>query len=315
LLARLGRYLAREGGELVTAAGDDAAVWQPPLGRAVVTTTDSLVEGVHFSLPLSVTGAVDLGWRLLAVSLSDIAAMGAVPGPAFIAISVPGAWPVAWVEGIYQGIAECAAGFDVPVAGGNISASPAAVLTSTCLGSVDSQHHLLRNGAAAGDQLAVTGPLGAAAATLRADALTGEGPGQWAAAARPSPRVEAGQVLVACGVHQALDISDGLFVDTGRLLQLADCPGLLIDAAQVPAAPGVRERWPREWLGVVGGGEDYELAFAAPPAVMQRAMRALGAAGLAPAIIGRFDHGEGLRVMLDGEEVPPPESGHQHFQA
>lgn len=313
LLARLRPFLAVEGGELVTAAGDDAAVWQPALGHAVVTTTDSLVEGIHFTLPLTATTAVDLGWRLLAVSLSDLAAMGAVAGPAFISLAVPAEWPVAWIEALYQGVAECGAQSAVAVAGGNISASPAAVLTSICLGTVESHRVLRRAGSRAGDQLAVTGPVGTAAAVLRSGSTGGAVPAEWALSSRPAPRLDAGQQLARGGVCVATDISDGLFVDSGNLLAGASCNGLLIDAGAIPVAAGVRERWPREWLEIAGGGEDYELAFSAPAAVMQLALRSLEASGLEPAVIGRFDDGHGLRVAADGEEAAPPASGHRHF--
>ena len=313
LRALLRPFLAVGSGDLVTGVGDDAAVWQPPLGQAIVTTTDSLSEGIHFTVPLSVRGAVDLGWRLLAISLSDIAAMGAFAGPAFISLAVPGHWPVAWIEGLYQGIAECGAQHNVAIAGGNLSGAASAVLTSVCLGAVDSRHLLRRHGARAGDQLAVTGTVGTAAAVLRAQASGAEVP-NWAPSGRPSPRLAAGQWLAANQVTVALDISDGLFIDSARLLEGAGCPGLLIEAAAIPVAAGLRERWPREWLEVAGGGEDYELAFAAPPARMRRALKALSELGLAPAVIGVFDAGDGLRVTTAGVEALPPGSGHQHFR-
>ncbi|MDQ6747079.1 MAG: AIR synthase related protein, partial [Candidatus Dormibacteraeota bacterium] len=137
LLQRLWPRLNHDHPDMVVGPGDDGAAWQPPAGQAVVTTTDSMVEGAHFVTPLEADAAVDLGWRLLAVSLSDLAAMGASAGPAFISLSLPPGWPLAWVEAIYQGLAECATRFSAPLAGGNISASSAAVLTSTCLGAVD----------------------------------------------------------------------------------------------------------------------------------------------------------------------------------
>jgi thiamine-monophosphate kinase len=289
-------------------------VWQTAPGHAVVATTDSLVEGSHFTVPLSRDDAVDLGWRLLAVSLSDIAAMGAAAGPAFISLAVPGGWPLAWIEGLYRGIAECGARFGVAIAGGNVSASGTAVLTSFCLGTVDRDRVLRRRGARAGDQLAVTGPVGTAAAVLRARGGAEQVPGGWAGSARPSPRLEAGRLLAATGVRVAMDISDGLFIDSGRLLEAAGCTGLVIDAAAIPVAEGVRERWPDHWLEVAGGGEDYELAFVAPPALMRDALRALAGTGMEPAVIGRFDAGQGLRLAGVGGEGPPPGSGHEHFR-
>ena len=315
LLQRLRPVLASDGGAMVVGAGDDAAVWQPPLGQAIVVTTDSLAEGAHFTVPLDAPGAADLGWRLLAVSLSDLAAMGARPGPAFISLALPPSWPVAWVEAMYQGLAECAARFDVDLAGGNITAAPAAVLTSTCVGSVDSQELLRRDGAEAGWQLAATGSVGAAAARIRAAAEGQDPDPAWEQAARPIPRLTAGQVLVEAGVRVAMDISDGLYLDAGRLMGEADAEGLLIDAAAIPVAPGIRERWPADWTAVVGGGEDYELLFAAEPIDMDRALRSLADAEVPAVVIGVFDDRAGLRVLVGEEEVPPPAPGHQHFAA
>ena len=315
LLARLHPFLALEGGQVVVGAGDDAAVWQPPLGRAVVVTTDSLAEGVHFTLPLDPARAVDLGWRLLAVSLSDLAAMGARPGPAFISLALPAPWPVAWVEAIYQGLAECAARFEVPIAGGNMTESAAALLTSTCVGSVEPGEALLRRGARAGWDLAVTGSLGAAAAALRAAAAGQDPDPAWRAAARPIPRVEAGQALLDAGIRVAIDVSDGLYADARRLLAPDGPTGLLIEADALPAAAGVRRRWPRDWQAVVGGGEDYELLFAGPHPVMERARQRLAALDLAATVIGRFDGGAGVRVRVAGNETAPPAAGHEHFSA
>lgn len=314
LLERLSPWLTHGEGLLV-GPGDDAAVWQPPPGHAVVSTIDSLVEGVHFVAPLVDNAAIDLGWRLLAVSLSDIAAMGAEAGPAFISLALPPGWPVAWVELLYQGLAECSAQFGAPIAGGNVSAAATAVLTSTCLGSVDPGHVLRRGGALEGWRLALSGPVGAAAAVRAASGSESAGRQEWRMSSRPSPRLEAAAELVRSGVTVAIDVSDGVFRDAQRLLDASGNSGLLVDGAALPVATGIRERWPRTWAEVVGGGEDYELLFAAAPAVMAGACAALTAAGLEPAVIGAFDTGAGLRLLIDGVETSPPRSGHEHFRA
>lgn len=313
LLGRLAPWLSH-GDALVVGPGDDAAVWQPPLGQAVVTTTDSLVEGVHFTVPLEGNAAIDLGWRLMAVSLSDLAAMGATAGPAFISLALPAEWPVAWVESLYEGLAECATRFGAPLAGGNVSSARTAVLSSTCLGSVEPDVALRRGAAREGWQLALTGAVGAAAAVRAAGREGTEVRSEWRASGRPVPRLEAGRMLVRSGVEVAIDISDGVFRDAARLLALADCSGLLIDADALPVAPGIRDRWPRGWAEVAAGGEDYELLFAAPAGVMPRACSALHATGLEPAVIGGFDRGLGLRLLLEGVETEPPRSGHEHFR-
>ncbi|MFN2465309.1 MAG: thiamine-phosphate kinase [Candidatus Dormibacteria bacterium] len=314
LLQRLVPWLSDGTPALLVGPGDDAAVWQPPPGHALVTTTDSLVEGSHFLTPLCDNAAADLGWRLLAVSLSDLAAMGAAPGPVVISLALPSAWPVSWVEAIYRGLAECAAQFAAPLVGGNISAAASAVLSSTCVGVVEPSLVLRRDGAQAGWHLALTGPVGAAAAALRARASGGAIQQAWRTAARPVPRLQAGAVLARSGVRVAMDVSDGLFVDAGRLLQAAACSGLVLEASGLPVAPGIRDRWPSEWLRVAGGGEDYELLFAGPEDVVSRACDALRATGMTPAVIGAFDSGDGLRWREDGHEKAPPAGGHEHFR-
>jgi thiamine-monophosphate kinase len=314
LLERLHPWLTHGAPGLVVGPGDDAAVWQPPLGHAIVTTTDSLVEGRHFLTPLAGNAAVDLGWRLLAVSLSDLAAMGAAAGPAVISLALPPEWPVAWVEALYQGLAECGAQFDAPISGGNISAAATAVLTSTCVGSLDPSQLLRRAGAEPGWVLAVTGAVGAAAASLQSVRAGADIEESWRGAARPVPRLEAAPLLVRAGIRVAVDVSDGLFVDAGRLLHGAPGCGLLFDGEAIPVAAGIRERWPREWMGVAGGGEDYELLFAGPEAQVARGCAALRAIGLTPAVIARFDNGPGVRVRDGGEERPAPASGHEHFR-
>lgn len=314
LLVRLQPWLDHAAPGLVVGPGDDAAVWQPPLGHAIVTTTDSLVEGTHFLTPLAGNAAVDLGWRLLAVSLSDLAAMGAAAGPAVVALALPPAWPVAWVEALYQGLAECAAQFGAPLSGGNISAAATAVLTCTCVGSLDPSQLLRRAGAEPGWLLAVTGIVGAAAASRHAVRSGAEIEEAWRGAARPVPRLEAAPLLLGAGIRVAMDVSDGLFVDAGRLLDGASASGLLFDGEAIPVAAGIRERWPRQWLQVAGGGEDYELLFAGPEGQVARGCAALRAVGLVPAVIARFDSGPGVRVRDGGEEKAAPPSGHEHFR-
>jgi thiamine-monophosphate kinase len=181
------------------------------------------------------------------------------------------------------------------------------------VGSLDPAEALRRDGAGPGWQLAVTGMVGAAAAALRVAVSGEEADPAWRRAARPIPRVEAGQALLAAGVRVAIDVSDGLYADAARLLTPGGPGGLVIDAGSIPAAPGIRRRWPREWQVVVGGGEDYELLFGAGLREMARARAALAELDLDVTVIGTFDRGPGLRLLVDGAEGPPPASGHVHF--
>ena len=328
LLDLIRPYLAAPGslagGELTIGAGDDAAAWEPPPMRAVVTTTDSLVEEVHFHRPADATAAADVGWKLLAVSYSDLAAMAALPGPAFISLALPASWPVAWVEAMYREMARLCEEQGGGLAGGNITSAPAAVLTSVCLGVAAPSELLRRTGARPGWTLAVTGRLGGAAAALRLahdpDAIPRLGdaastaPETWRRRLRrPEPRLAAGRVLAGAAIGVALDISDGLYIDAGRLLDGHSAGGLLIDADALPVEVGLKQAWPAAWPDLVGGGEDYELLFAGEPDVVGRACDALRAMGLAAAAIGVFDAGDGVRVRRGGEERPAPGVGHLHF--
>lgn len=313
-------YLSADAPGLLVGPGDDAAVWQPRPGYAVVATTDSLVEDVHFHLlPGDLEFNTDLGWKLLAVSLSDLAAMGARPGPSFLALALAPAWPVADLEALYQGLADCARVHAAGLAGGNLSAAATSVLTSTCLGEVEPVAMLQRQGAQVGWQIAVTGRLGGAAAALRVSEATATADGEVRAAAawtrrlrRPQPRLVAAAALVKAGVTVCLDISDGLYIDLARILGAG--LGAVLNTGVLPLEPGVREAFPGSWAEVAGGGEDYELLFAGPAAVVARACRAVGSGGLEATTIGAVDAGPGVRLRgADGLEVPAPSTGHQHF--
>lgn len=311
-------YLVAPGGAMAgtleLGAGDDAALWRPGADGAVAVTTDSLVEDVHFRRPEDNSAAQDLGWKLLAISYSDLAAMGARPGPAFISLSLPSEWEVEWVDAVYQGMAELVAAHGGGLAGGNITAARVAVLTSSCLGELDAAMAMRRSGTAPGWLLAVTGDVGGAAAALRSEGQI-DGDEAWRRRlARPQPRLDAGATAAKLGIGVAIDVSDGLFADAARLLGGGgQATGLSIDAAAIPVAPGIREAWPQDWLEVAGGGEDYELLLAGPPQVLNPAVEAIAAAGTPTRVIGGFDSGAGVRVWVDGEEQPAPEVGHQHF--
>ncbi|MHB8508398.1 MAG: thiamine-phosphate kinase [Candidatus Dormibacteria bacterium] len=321
MLALLRPYLATASSALPIAAGDDAAAWVPPPGEVVVVTTDTLVEDVHFRRPQVPSAAESLGWKLLAVSLSDLAAMGATPGPAFISLSVPGGWPAGTLVQIYQGLSQCASVHGALLAGGNLSESATPVLTSTCLGSVEPGRALVRTGARPGWALAVTGRVGGAAAAL-AVAPAGSARDRWSHAwqrrlDRPEPRLRGGRLLLAAGVPLALDVSDGLFVDAARLVAGPDrgfAGGLLIDSASLPLEPGLGEVFGDESLRVAGGGEDYELLFAGPEDRVADAVLRMVGDGMDATRIGQFDDGNGLRLLREGKEVRPPATGHAHFR-
>jgi thiamine-monophosphate kinase len=323
LLRRLQPYLDHEAQGLELGAGDDAALWHPGGDSDIVVTTDSLVQGVHFHpQPGDALFYGSLGWKLLAISLSDLAAMGAEPGPALLALALPGDWPVADVEALYHGLAECALEHGAVLAGGNLSSAATAVLTSTCLGHVAAGRALRREGAEPGWKLACTGGLGGAAAALRLFQDPGAEEARLVPEAtraawvhrlrRPEPRLTSARALVEEGIRVCLDVSDGLYLDAARLLR--DGLGAVIEPELLPIEPGLREAFPGAWIQIAGGGEDYELLFAGPPDKVETACRRLVAGGLEATVIGAFDDGAGLRLReADGGEALAPATGHVHF--
>ena len=243
----------------------------PTPGRKLVVTTDVLVEGRHFSAALS--EPEDWGWKAVAVNCSDLAAMGATPRWLVVALTVPGQTQVRLLERVYAGIGDACQAFAVALVGGDVSAGPALSLAVTALG--EAELVVPRSGARPGDRLAVTGPLGAAAAglalLLRGDQpaldLLGRFPGLAGAHRRPFPNLAMGPRLAAAGATAMLDVSDGL---AGDALHLAESSGVGVEIhdATIPLAPGVAEaaallgRDPAELA--LGGGEDFVLAAALP---------------------------------------------------
>jgi thiamine-monophosphate kinase len=258
--------------------GDDAAVLGPRQGRLVLTT-DLSVAGVHADL--GVIGLDDLGWRALASAVSDVAAMGARPDGAVVAVAGP---PSTDLDLLYQGVAASSHAHGCPVVGGDLSTSSALVVAVAVTGHVDGEPGpVLRRGASPGDQLLVTGPLGAGAAGLRAlRARAGGGAGGPTpesdrsvemAHRRPRARLAEGETARRAGATAMIDISDGLLIDLGHV---ADLSGVGYRLDDVPVARGATLE------DALGGGEDYELIVATPdPALVEAAF---ATAGLRPPI-------------------------------
>ena len=247
--------------------GDDAAVWDAA-GASEVLTTDTIVEGTHFTL--ETTGWNDLGWKALATNLSDVAAMGAAPGLAVVTLGLPPDTRVEDIDALYDGMLEAAETFGATVAGGDVVASPTLFITVALSGALPGAP-MLRSSASPGDLIGVTGSLGASAAGLAALQGASAAAGTAALKAahrRPWPRVREGMVLAALGVRCAMDITDGLVVDLSKLCTASGC-GARLEAACVPLHPAALAAFPGEALAMaLNGGEDYELLFAAPPRLM-----------------------------------------------
>ena len=294
--------------------GDDAAVWEAS-GTAEALTTDTIVEGTHFTL--ATTGWNDLGWKALTTNLSDIAAMGAAPGVAVVTLGLPPDTAVEDVEALYDGLLAAASEFGASVAGGDVVASPTLFVTVALAGML-ARAPMLRSNAAAGDVIAVTGALGASAAglaVLRGAAIAdgADADALRAAHRRPWPRVAEGMALAEAGVRSAMDITDGLLDDLGKLCAAAGCAAR-VEAACVPVHPAALAAFPDDALAMaLNGGEDYELLFAAPP----RLMASLGGTlecGIH--VIGEIISGAAGDVVLvdaGGDAMTPPRRGWDHF--
>jgi thiamine-monophosphate kinase len=230
---------------------DDAAVVGLPVGDSLVVSVDSVVDGVHVDLSLCSPG--DVGWKALMGALSDLAAMGAAPLAALVALCVPGgSGDGALAVGVMAGVAEASAAAACPVVGGDVSASAVLTVAVTVLGTTDPVDGppVSRAGARPQDVLLLTGPCGGSAAGLRA-LRTGTGPGQ--AYRRPLARLREGRIARLSGAHAIIDVSDGLALDLHRL---ADASGVGFRLDEVPVADGATLQ------DALGGGEDYELLMA-----------------------------------------------------
>ncbi len=263
--------------QLIIGIGDDAAAWQGN-GAVQLATTDSLVQDVHFSL--ATTPWYELGWKALAISLSDIAAMGGVPRYALVTLALPADSEVEDVTTLFQGMVELAEPSGVAIAGGDIVRASLIVITTTVTGNApDREHVLTRSAAKPGDKVAVTGYLGAAAAGLKILREKLELDSETASHLRraflhPNPRVAEGQLLAGYGVKTAIDISDGLISDLTHICQSSRV-GARIEVDRLPVAPLVKSNFGQESLELaLSGGEDYELLFTASAETIDTVTRA-----------------------------------------
>lgn len=291
---------------------DDAAVVMPLPGRELVLTADALVEGVHF-LPTDPPDAV--AGKLLRVSLSDLAAMGATPWAYLSTVSVPRTLGEDWFRSFAAGLARDGAAFGVALLGGDTTSTPGPVsLSLTLLGHVAPGKALRRTGAQAGHEVWVTGTIGDGALGLLA--LQGRVPDQegWLAGRyrTPEPRVALGMALHGI-VAACMDVSDGLVQDLGHLCR-AGGVGADIRLDAVPLSPAARAAGPAWRERCITGGDDYELLMAVPPGHGPALREAAATVGLSVTCIGRFSAGNAVRVLDSaGQVMPVATPGWSHF--
>ncbi len=308
------RARTRDRADVVLGIGDDAALLQPAPGLQLVVTADTLNSGVHFPPE---TPPADIGWKTLAVNLSDLAAMGAQPAWCTLALSLPEAGD-AWIEAFADGFFALADAHGMVLAGGDTTRGPLS-LSVTAMGQVAPGTALRRDAAEVGDDIWVSGTLGDAAVALRAwqgGTLDVTRPADDAQVeylrqrlARPTPRVALGRALVGVA-HAAVDISDGLLADLGHICARSGL-GARLDPARLPISAAARARvgetHARE--AALRAGDDYELCFTVPRA-RRDAVTALAQRLDVPLTrIGHTVAGQGVDAAGHARDQP----GYEHF--
>lgn len=340
------QYFSHPTPSALMGVGDDAALLQPTAGHCLAVSSDTLVTGIHF---FPDADPFHLGWKALAVNLSDLAAMGAMPRWVTLAITLPHIEP-AWLERFSAGLYQCAEQYHVDLVGGDTTRGNLS-MTLTVIGEVPchvaqevvsfhlghaavvqrdgapltpdlrrSSLALRRDGAQIGDVIWVSGELGTAALALASlqgrlvldDSLTDEFAQRLH---RPVPRVDLGIALRGVA-HSAIDISDGLVADLGHILQASGLAGI-IDYAQIPTHPEAAKVGDKGRLQqcVLSGGDDYELCFTAPNSATGRIISLGTTLGLKLTAIGCIETGTGLRVenIFNGDTMAM-QAGYDHFQ-
>jgi thiamine-monophosphate kinase len=287
LIAAIETALADRSGRLVRWTGDDAAVTRAR--PYAVTSIDTLVDGVHFER--ATHSSRDIGWKALATALSDLAAMGAEAGEAYVSVVLPDGFeePLELVRGMEELAAECGA----TIAGGDVVHGPVLVLTVAVTGWADAEEELVgRDGARPGDLVAVTGELGGSEAGRRLLEAGESGPEELIARhLRPRPRLQSGRALAGVGASAMIDLSDGLATDARHVADRSAVE-LRVRLEDLPCAPGVSAEQ------AVTGGDDYELLVTVPPAHREAADAA------APLTwVGEVSAGSGLVLLGPGGPV------------
>jgi thiamine-monophosphate kinase len=308
----IAKYFAgrRERADVRLGIGDDAAVLDVRADRKLVLAMDTIIEGVHF---LAGADAADIGYRALAVNLSDLAAMGAEPSWMSLSLSIPHA-DEQWIERFAHGLFGLAEQYAVQLIGGDTVRGPL-VITIQIGGWIEPDRWLTRSGARAGDALFISGVPGEAAAGLEILRLGAQLDAASQSLAqrflRPEPRVQLGRALRKVA-SSAMDVSDGLLTDLRKLCAASGC-GALVDLDRLPTSAAMRSLdEDRRLACALSGGDDYELLFTAPTNAIANGRFAdvqvtqIGVIAAAS---------EGLRCLRNGKPFEPHWGGYDHFQS
>jgi thiamine-monophosphate kinase len=305
--------------EVLVGIGDDAAAWRSD-NNIQLATTDTLVQGIHFDL--DIINWEELGWKALAVNLSDIAAMGGIPKYALLSLALPSEVEVEDISKFTNSMMHMSKEFGVAIVGGNVSTAPNIVINVTIIGCSRGKAILKRSTASSGEQIAVTGYLGLSAAGL--EMFKGKTISDpkisnilRRAHLQPLPRVKEGQILIEQGVKTAIDISDGLVADLNHICESSEV-NAKIKIGQVPVHPVVIANFPNHQELALYGGEDYELLFTADEAIIARARQALNSLNCPVTVIGDITEEKlPTRVTIvdgKGNIIPYKKGGWEHFK-
>ena len=280
--------------------GDDCATLSPPPHQQLVTCVDTLVAGRHF--PLN-TSAHAIGWKSVAVNLSDLAAMGATPHSILLALSLPQI-DESWLAEFSRGIADCCKKYNVQLIGGDTTQSPTLTISITALGWIEYGKSVLRSGAKVGDYIAVSGEIGSAAYALQYPQSILQH-----ALDYPEPQCELGQQLKGYA-SSMLDVSDGLAQDLNHILTASQV-GAVLYLDQIPVHPQLQQLDFNEQMRyVLAGGDDYQLCFSISPEKLKQFEQDYAKK---LHIIGQIQQQYGCRYDHAGQPFYPQILGYQHF--
>ncbi|KXB06418.1 hypothetical protein AKJ53_00325 [candidate division MSBL1 archaeon SCGC-AAA382F02] len=316
-LLKLARDICEEGPPVQVGVGDDGAAIKTE-GESLVTTTDMLVEGIHFPSDVPIE---KIGKKAVVVNLSDLAAMGAEPLGLVFSLGAPNEKEVEFLSDLLKGMNSTARSYDTYLVGGDLNEAEEVIIAGTAIGKVPEDEILLRSGAKPGDVIGLTGELGAAAAAteaiLKDVSLKGE-ESLKKALFEPTARLEEGRILSESGeVTSAIDVTDGLASNLWQISRESEVE-LTVNFENIPISKAAKEFAEENELNLdtiaLYGGEDFELLFTARPEAWDDLKTKIQDLGTEISKIGEVTSGEGVQIKRGNELEEMPDRGYEHFQ-
>lgn len=317
-LLELARKICDEGPKVEVGIGDDAAVLEMKDGLHLLTSTDMLIENIHFTQD---TPAKQIGRKAVVTNLSDIAAMGAEPLGLVYSIGAPGEKELDFITGLLEGMNSTVKEYDTYLVGGDLNEAETVILSGTAFGQAEEEEFLLRSGAEPNDYIGVTGELGAATAAVMA--VVEEFPLEdWEslrkALEKPEARVKEGRVLSKSGgVTSAIDITDGLAANLWQISRRSNV-NLNVEFEEIPISNAAKEFAEEKNVDldnfVFFGGEEFELLFTAKPEVWNDLEKSFREIGSKITKIGEVETGKGAHLIRNGQKEELPDRGYEHFR-